>query len=794
VPDKLDFQACETSRRAFLASALALSCLPSLAGAGEPSHLSGTSPSKGLAFARPASRWMEALPVGNGRLGAMVFGGIAQERLQLNHIELWAGRSVEDNPPQAAESLAAVRDLLFKGQRAEANRLAQARMMRGLNGTDFGTYQMLADLTLAFDHGDSADDYRRELDMANAMATASYRIGDAIYRRSVIASFPDKVLLIRLETTAEDGLAFELALTRAKDARLSHRDGVVWLAGKPEPFGVEFRACLDCEAPGGRVTPTANGLQVEGAKTALIRLTCETDMFAADPGARALAAMAAAKAKRWPRLRAAQRADHRALFDRVDLSLDAGTTPTAPASADVRPVDNRLIETYFNFGRYLLISSCRPGSLPPNLQGLWADGFDPPWQADYHVNINLQMNFWPAEVCGLGALHASLFDYAERLKPFGEETARRVYDCRGMVAHYTTNPWGHTAPDGSVQYGLWPGGLAWLALHFWEHYLYTADRQFLAARAAPFLEQAALFMLDYLVAHPATGKLVAGPSTSPENAYRLDDGQAGFIDMGCAMSQSMAFMVLSHAAEACETLGTKPEFAARCRSAIDRLDRLKIGEDGRILEWSEPLPEVEPGHRHISHLFGLYPGNEIDPARTPGLADAARKTIAARLAHGGGQTGWSAAWLIMYRARLLEGDDAFDMLHKLLTQSTAANLFDTHPGNPDPIFQIDGNLGATAAIVEMLVQSHGDHLRLLPALPRAWPAGRLSGVRARGGLVVDLAWRDGKVWSLALRPQKDVRITLVPPAGQALTRLVSGRTHLDTGGPLTLRAGRTYRL
>lgn len=776
------------SRRHILTGSLALSLLPALAQSQAQAHntgLSGTGPTKRLSFQKPATHMMEALPVGNGRMGAMVYGGVATERLQLNHIELWAGRSVDDNPRGVPDVLPEIRRLLFAGQRAEAEKLAQSRIMPQMNFEDFGTYQMLGNLTLIFDHGDAATDYRRDLDMSDAMAATEYSVDGARYRRSVIASFPDKALLIRLETTAKAGLSLTLSLSRAQDAEVSHQGDQLYLTGKPQPFGVTFAACLSCALDSGSIEPIDGGYRIKGARSVLIRITGETDLFQPDPAGRARAAMTAAKTKTWEQAVSVQRADHRALFDRIDLSLEP-----APASHPAT-IDNALLESYFNFGRYLFISSCRPGALPPNLQGLWCDGFTPPWQCDYHININLQMNFWPAEVCGLGDLHQSLFDYAQRLKPFGERTARAVYDCNGMVAHYTTNPWGHTAQDGNTQYGLWPEGLAWLSLHFWEHYLFTRDDQFLADQAYPFLRSAADFTLDYLVAHPVTGKLVAGPAVSPENGYRLPDGTVAYVDMGPTMSQSMAFTVLTHASQAAQALSIDADFVTRCQAAIARLDRMKIGADGRVLEWSEPLAEGEPGHRHISHLFGLYPGIEIDPVRTPDLAAAARKTIEARLQHGGGQTGWSAAWLSMYRARLGDGHEAHAMLQKLLTDSTAPNLFDTHPGDPDPIFQIDGNLGATAAILEMLVQSHTDELRLLPALPAAWASGQVRGVRARGGLALDMQWRDGVVTSLILRPACDMVVNLALPTGQALHRPSGVST--GHGEQISLRAGRTYR-
>jgi alpha-L-fucosidase 2 len=781
------------TRRQSLGGILGLSLLPTLAARASAAGDTAAT-RKALAFDRPADHWIDAFPVGNGRLGAMVFGGITAERLQLNHIELWSGRTADHHSPTARTALPKVRQLLFEGNRPEANRLAQTEMMTPMPAEDFGSYQMLGDLSFAFDHADQVSDYVRELDLQNAEVRVRYRIGTAHYTRTILASFPDKLLLVRLETTAREGLNFTVRISRGRDATVLLDGDHVQLSGKPQPFGVDFAAHLSCAADGGRVEPLADGFRVVAARSAILRLSAATDLIQPEPRAQSLRAQSAARSKSWPAFVAAHRADFTALFDAVDLSFASSPLPARADGIRDHGVSPALLERYFHFGRYLLISSTRPGSLPPNLQGLWADGFAPPWSADYHININLQMNFWPAEVCGLGALHMSLFDYAERLKPHGERTARIAYGAAGAVAHYTSNPWGHTIADGNLQYGLWPEGLAWLSLHFWQHYLYSGDALFLRERALPFLAACAEFTLDYLVEHPKTGKLVFGPACSPENAYVMSDGKGGYVDMGGGMAQSMAYAVLRHTADAAHILGAEAELMARCEAAIARLQRLQIGPDGRILEWSEPLPEQEPGHRHVSHLFGLFPGIEIDPGRTPELADAARKTLAERVRHGGGQTGWSAAWLTMYRARLGDGEEAYAMLAKLLAESTRPNLLDTHPFGDGAIFQIDGNLGATAAIVEMLLQSHDGSLRLLPALPRALATGSIRGVRARGAVSVDMSWEDGRVRSLVLRPEKDVTLEVVPPPGQTLGELVSSAGRIALRGPISLRGGRTYRL
>ncbi|WAC48848.1 glycoside hydrolase family 95 protein [Asticcacaulis sp. SL142] len=783
----------EPTRRNVIAGTSALFMLPGLA---QAAAKSAHEDAKTLRFDQPAARWIEALPVGNGRLGAMVFGGVREERLQLNHIEIWSGRTVEDNPVTTRDALPEVRRLLFNGDRINANKLAQARMMQPMNGDDFGSYQMLGDLHLRFEHAENVEDYRRELDMKAAQARVSYRIGKAVYKRTVLASYPDKVLLVRLETTAPEGLSVTIKLTRRQDATISAQNGQIVLTGQPKPYGTRFASVLSWETEGGKAEMTADGVRVTGAKGVLLSLTAATDLFGADPLSTAQAALAETKGKSWKRLAATQARDHAALFNAVDLSLgitdDTRLTPSQIAAAKDAAPSPALVESYFNFGRYLLISSSRPGSLPPNLQGLWADGFSPPWSADYHINININMNFWPAEVCGIGHLHHSLFDFAERLLPYGEATARIAYGCEGAVAHYTTNPWGHTALDGRIQYGLWPDGLAWLCLHYWEHYLYTLDKAFLQTRALPFFTACARFTLSYLVEDPRTGKLVSGPASSPENSYVQSDGTPGYVDMGCAMAQSLARTVLFCTSQAAHLCGVDPELAQSCETALERLAPLRIGADGRVMEWSEPLIEHEPGHRHISQLFGLYPGLEMDVRRTPDLAEAARKTIAERLKHGGGHTGWSSAWLAMFYARLAQGDDAFGMLHKLLAHSTSESLLDLYSPSDNPIFQIDGNLGATAAIAEMLLQSHDGELRLLPALPTNWKDGHIKGIRARGGLTVDMAWRNHKVTGLSLKSKNTVTLRIVPPKDQPLSEFYNLSKAIDSSGQITLTAGKVF--
>jgi len=752
-----------------------------------------------LWYLAPASRWTEALPVGNGHLGAMVFGGIAKERIQLNEHSLWSGRAAEDDKPATLAALPKVRELLFAGKYAEANQLAQAEMMSPMNTDTYGSYQMLGDLTLELDHGDEATEYRRKLDLTRAQVSVSYNIGNATYTRTVIASNPDRALIVQLETDSPAGLNLRAMLSRPKDANIAANAGVVEMTGKPQPFGVQFAAHLGCRVEGGQATAEANGYRIRGAKRATLILTGATDFAEPNPIERSRTALTKATARTWDALVKAHAADHRRLFNAMSLQLDGpdrDSTPTDERLAAARKGENdpHLAAMYFHLGRYLLISSSRLGSLPANLQGLWADGLNPPWSADYHININIQMNYWPAEVCGLGELHEQFFRYIEMLRPFAEKTAKVAYGARGAVAHYTTNPWGHTGLDGRIQYGLWPDGLAWSSLHFWEHYEYTQDRVFLKDRAYPILKACAQFTLDYLVPDPKSGKLVAGPANSPENRYIASDGSSGYVTMGPAMSQSMAYAVLSRCERGCTLLGTDSQLRDQCRAAIAKLQRLRIGADGRLMEWPEPFKEHEPGHRHISHLFALHPGYEIDIDETPELAAAARKSLEHRLASGGGHTGWSAAWITMFWARLHEGGKAHEFFQKLLRDSTEPNLFDTHPSGSGPIFQIDGNFGGAAAIAEMLLQSHAGKLRILPALPPEWPSGRVTGLRARGNLSVDLEWKDRKAVSAVIRPSTDTAIRLIPPKGQRIAGITEDNRVAGKPGSITWKRARVYEI
>jgi alpha-L-fucosidase 2 len=744
-----------------------------------------------LWYSHPAHRWTEALPIGNGHMGAMVFGGTASERIQFNEDTLWRGKPHDYVREGAGAQLAEIRRLVFDGNADKAGLLAKEKTIS--NPVRQLPYQPFGDLRLDFPGHEKATDYRRELNLDTAIATVRYKVGAVTFTREVFASYPDRVVVVRLTADQPGKISFKLKMdsphatsqSRAEASRAASGDQLpsLKLTGKVQADGLGFESRVQVRTEGGSANTASNAMTIEKANAVTLVLAAATSFktfedISADPAERCAKDLARLASRNYGELRDAHVRDHQQLFRRMNLDLGRTASADLPTDERLKALKNSSLEKdpalaalHFQYGRYLLIASSRPGTQPANLQGVWNEELNPPWESKYTLNINAEMNYWPAELCNLSETHEPLFDMIDDLTITGERTAKKQYGARGWVVHHNTDLWRGAAPINNVD-GFWPTGGAWLCHHLWEHYLFTGDKEFLAKRAYPVMKSAALFFVDFLIKDPKSGFLVTSPSHSPEQP----PPSRPLFTVGPTMDNQLIRALCNYTIEAAEILGTDKDFAIQLTALRDKLPPNMIGKHGQLQEWLEDWDAPNNNHRHMSPLWALYPGGDINPAE-PKVYDAAKLLLKWR---GEGSTGWSYAWRIPLWARVGDGDYAFQQFQGLLQKRTLPNLFDLC--GP---FQIDGNFGACAGVTEMLLQSHQIEkgvrvIDLLPALPKAWPTGSVKGVCARGGFEVDLEWRDGTLAKATLRSKQGQPCELRWRGQKVnLVTKVGGEYHLD---------------